>query len=179
MLAEALLAVGAFYAARRFDASTPTGEALRHPLDSLRAGRRWIRGRSERLTRAFGAGVQAFRAALIEPPTDVASRVNESGAKCGHAGRRRAAEKKTLVPQRSAAAGNHYRPALIELDSPRRTGRITGQIRRWALAWSRRTIERRLGARAPPRIATRRRSASVRKANATARRTARRRSSGA
>jgi hypothetical protein len=73
VLAEALLAVGAFYAARRFDASTPTGEALRHPLDSLRASRDRSRGTAERLTRAFGAGVQAFRAALSEPLPDVAS----------------------------------------------------------------------------------------------------------
>jgi hypothetical protein len=67
LLAEALLAVGAYYAARRVDAKTPAGEALRHPLDSLRASRDWSRGTSERLTRAFAAGVQAFRATLNEP----------------------------------------------------------------------------------------------------------------
>ena len=67
VLAEALLAVGAYYAARRFDANTPASEALRHPLDSLRASRDWSRGTSERLTRAFAAGVQAFRATLNEP----------------------------------------------------------------------------------------------------------------
>jgi hypothetical protein len=73
VLAEALLAVGAYYAARRIDPSSTTGEALRHPLDSLRASRDWSRERSERLTRAFGAAVQAFRATLNEPLPDVAA----------------------------------------------------------------------------------------------------------
>ena len=66
VVVEALLAASAFYAARRFDASTPVGETLRHPLDGLRAGRDWSRGASDRFGRALRAGVNSFRAALSE-----------------------------------------------------------------------------------------------------------------
>jgi hypothetical protein len=33
---------------------------------------------------------------------------------------------------------------LIELDRPRRSGRILGRVRRWALAWGRRMVQRRI-----------------------------------
>lgn len=72
VLAEVLLALAAVYAARRLDGDS-TADVLRHPLDSLRAGRDWSRGTSERFTRAFGAGVQAFRAAMQEPLADSAA----------------------------------------------------------------------------------------------------------
>jgi hypothetical protein len=110
VLAEALLAVGAFYAARRFDASTPTGETLRHPLDSLRAGRDWSRGTSERLTRAFGAGVHAFRAALNEPSPDVASQqgLDAPGDAPEDAGPpRKKRSSRSEAPLRETTAGTH------------------------------------------------------------------------
>ena len=66
LVAEVLLALVAVYASRRIDANA-TGDALRHPMDTLRAGRDWSRGTSERFTRALSAGVQAFRAAMQEP----------------------------------------------------------------------------------------------------------------
>jgi hypothetical protein len=68
LLAEALLALGTMYAARRFDA--PVGEALRHPIDAVPRrldpnglGYRGL-GSRDRLARAFHAGIQAFRAEL-------------------------------------------------------------------------------------------------------------------
>jgi hypothetical protein len=70
VLAELLLAAGTVYAARRIDPNLTAGEALRQPLEGLRATRDWSRGASVRLTRAFGAGMQAFRAALNEPDVD-------------------------------------------------------------------------------------------------------------
>ena len=36
VLAQALLAFGGYYAARRWDPYTPAGELLRHPIDSVR-----------------------------------------------------------------------------------------------------------------------------------------------
>jgi len=110
VLAEALLAVGAFYAARRFDASTATGEALRHPIDSLRAGRDRSRGTAERLTRAFGAGVQAFRAALTEPLQDGASEQGQaSGADAPEDAEppRKKRSSRSEAPPRETTAGPH------------------------------------------------------------------------
>jgi hypothetical protein len=78
VLAEVLLALAAFYAARRLDGNT-TAEALRHPLDSLRAGRNWSRDTSERFTRALGAGAQAFRAAMQEPLEGDAEESEQAG----------------------------------------------------------------------------------------------------
>jgi hypothetical protein len=78
VLAELLLALVAFYAARRLDGNTKAG-ALRHPLDSLRSGRNWSRETSERFTRAFGAGVQAFRAAMQEPLRDDVEAAEQAG----------------------------------------------------------------------------------------------------
>ncbi len=66
LIAEILLALVAVYASRRVDGNA-AGDALRHPLDRLRAGRDWSRGTSERFTRALSAGVQAFRSAMQEP----------------------------------------------------------------------------------------------------------------
>ena len=78
VLAEVLLTLAALYTARRFEGRT-TGEVLHHPLVSLRRGRDVSRQISERLTRAFGAGVQAFRAAMQEPLPDLA-RTDSEGA---------------------------------------------------------------------------------------------------
>jgi hypothetical protein len=84
MLAEVLLGLVAVYAARRFDGS-PTRDALRHPLDSLRAGRDWSRGTTERFIRAFGAGVQAFREAMHE--SEGAAEASGLDTEPDHAGR--------------------------------------------------------------------------------------------
>jgi hypothetical protein len=68
VLAEALLALGAIYAARRIDPNSPTGELLQHPIDGVRSrlsgnglGYGRLATAGERLGRAFHAGVQAFR----------------------------------------------------------------------------------------------------------------------
>ena len=71
VIAEALLAAGGFYAARRLDPNTPAGEAVRHPIDSMRAKLgSYGSGTSERFARALRAGVHAFRNTLHEPITD-------------------------------------------------------------------------------------------------------------
>ena len=71
VLAEALLAVGALYGARRWDAETPAGHLLRHPLDGVRSrleesglGTGRLSSTRDRLARAFQAGIHAFRAEL-------------------------------------------------------------------------------------------------------------------
>jgi hypothetical protein len=105
LLAEALLSVAAYYAARRLDATTPAGEALRHPLDSLRAGRDWSRGRSERLARAFGAGVQAFRATLnesSEPEQSPRAEVSEDAESP-----RKKRSSRSEAPLRETTSGTH------------------------------------------------------------------------
>ena len=67
VLAEALLALGTYLAARRFDPDG-AGEILRHPIDSIRSGLAGESGyrdlTSSRLGRAFYVGLQAFRAEL-------------------------------------------------------------------------------------------------------------------
>ena len=71
VIAEALLAAGGFYAARRLDPNTPAGEAVRHPIDSMRAKLgSYGGGASDRFARALRAGVYAFRNALHEPFPD-------------------------------------------------------------------------------------------------------------
>ena len=72
VLAEVLLTLATVYTARRFEGRTTGEEVLHHPLVSLRRGRDASRQITERLTRAFGAGVQAFRAAMQEPLPDLA-----------------------------------------------------------------------------------------------------------
>jgi hypothetical protein len=74
LIAEAVLALGGLYAARRFDANTPTGELLRHPIEGLRtklAGTGFADGAlssaSDRFGRACRAGLAAFRAELAAP----------------------------------------------------------------------------------------------------------------
>ena len=76
VLAEALLACGAMFAARRFDANSGAGAALRHPIDTVRS-RIAGSGLDDRLTsasdqmgRAFRAGLAAFRASLAESASD-------------------------------------------------------------------------------------------------------------
>jgi hypothetical protein len=105
VLAEALLAVGAYYAARRFDASTPAGEALRHPLDSLRASRDWSSKTSERLARAFAAGVQAFRTTLNEPSAQEQTPSADAAEDAEPSRKRRSS--RSEVPPRETAAGAH------------------------------------------------------------------------
>jgi hypothetical protein len=78
LLAEVLLALAVVYAARRFDGNA-TGDELRHPLESLRAGRNWSRAAAERVTRALGAGVQAFRVAMQESLADVGAGSKQAG----------------------------------------------------------------------------------------------------
>jgi hypothetical protein len=68
VLAEALLALGTYLAARRVDPDGAT-EILRHPIDSIRSGLAGESARyrdltSTRLARAFEVGLQAFRAEL-------------------------------------------------------------------------------------------------------------------
>ena len=70
---EAIMAAAAFYAARRIDPDTSVGETLRRPLDSLRAGRDWSRGASDRFARALRAGAQSFRAAYQEEEPNAAA----------------------------------------------------------------------------------------------------------
>ena len=71
VIAEALLAAGGFYAARRLDPNTPAGEAVRHPIDSMRAKLgSYGGGTSDRFARALRAGVYAFRNTLHEPFPD-------------------------------------------------------------------------------------------------------------
>jgi hypothetical protein len=67
VIAEALLAAGGFYAVRRLEPNTPAGEALRHPIDSVRAKLGNYGGTSDRFARALRAGVYAFRNTLHEP----------------------------------------------------------------------------------------------------------------
>jgi hypothetical protein len=84
VLAEALLAFGAFYASRRFDPNTPAADLLRHPIDRARAklaghglGDGGLASAPDRLVRAFRAGVRAFRSELDEPG-DASSTPEES-----------------------------------------------------------------------------------------------------
>jgi hypothetical protein len=80
VVVEALLAAAAFYGARRIDPDTSVGQTLRHPLDSLRAGRDWSRGASDRFARAVRAGAQSFRATLQESEPDPEAQTHEEAS---------------------------------------------------------------------------------------------------
>jgi hypothetical protein len=78
LLAEGLLMAAAVYAARRIDPEVSTGDVLRHPIDSLNMRRASHGNReaslgaaSERLARAFRAGMSAFRGALQDGGSDM------------------------------------------------------------------------------------------------------------
>ena len=122
VIAEALLAAGGFYAARRLEADTPAGEALRHPIDSVRAKLgSYGGGTSDRFARALRAGVYAFRNTLHEPfaddPTDARAGLRHEN---GRGGRRSDPKKALILPRRDAAAGG-FRYALIEHGAPVRS----------------------------------------------------------
>jgi len=86
MIAEALLAATAYYAARRIDPDSPIGGTLRRPMDGLRAGRDWSRGTSDRLARAVRAGVQAFRASKAKGTIGLSADVQNREAEAVDAG---------------------------------------------------------------------------------------------
>jgi hypothetical protein len=74
VIAEVLLAAGGFYAARRIDPNTPAGQALRHPIDSMRAKLGGHGGgTSDRFARALRVGLDAFRNTWHEPFPDGAA----------------------------------------------------------------------------------------------------------
>jgi hypothetical protein len=84
VLAEALLAFGAFYASRRIDPDTPAADLLRHPIDRARAklaghglGDGALASAPDRLARAFRAGVRAFRSELHETASDAVGTAEE------------------------------------------------------------------------------------------------------
>jgi hypothetical protein len=80
VVVETLLAAAAFYGARRIGPDTSIGETLRHPLDSLRAGRDWSRGASDRFARALRAGLQSFRASLQESEPAAEAQAHEEAS---------------------------------------------------------------------------------------------------
>ena len=84
VLVEALLACGAFLAARRLNADSSAGALLRHPIDTMRTRIAGI-GLDDRLTstsdqigRAFRAGLNAFRAELAESASDVRAPIDQT-----------------------------------------------------------------------------------------------------
>jgi hypothetical protein len=62
-IAEAVIALGATYVARRINSGSSVGEAIRDPIETLRTrtGANGAQGSSERFTRAWRAGLDAFR----------------------------------------------------------------------------------------------------------------------
>jgi hypothetical protein len=108
VLAEVLLALAAVFAARRLDGNS-TADVLRRPLARLRAGRYWSRGSSERFTRAFAAGVQAFRAALQEPDVSAegaeAAGVDTSSG--GAESRKKRRSSRSEAPLEETSSGPH------------------------------------------------------------------------
>jgi hypothetical protein len=110
VLAEALLALGGMYAARKLEPHTAAGDVLRHPLENLRAGRDWSHGATDRLTRALGAGVKAFRAALhdqspgAEPSREGSPESSEAAADADAA---KKASSRSGSPLRETSTGRH------------------------------------------------------------------------
>lgn len=120
LLAEVVLALGAAYAARRFDANTPTGELLRHPVDGLRTrlgtrfGDNAISSASDRLGRACRAALHAFRAELAGSTADVetaAEQVEEeppaSEVQHGDAAKKKSPRSRAESSRRETTSGPH------------------------------------------------------------------------
>ena len=149
VIAEALLAAGGFYAARRLDPNTPAGEAVRHPIDSMRAK-----------LGSYGAG--SFRSLRSSPARRrvrvsqyvaraVPGRCTDARAGLRHEDGRggRSDRKKALVlPRRDVAAGGELRYALIEPEPAGPIGRLTAPVRRWLIDWGKRQLTAQTRARA-------------------------------
>jgi hypothetical protein len=84
VLAEALLACGAIFAARRLDADSGAGAMMRHPIDTVRskiAGTGLddrLTSASDQMGRAFRAGLAAFRASLAESAPDERAPIDQT-----------------------------------------------------------------------------------------------------
>ena len=127
VIAEALLAAGGFYAARRLDPNTPAGEAVRHPIDSMRAKLGSYGGGSFRSLRSSPARrrvrvSQHVARAVPGRCTDARAGLRHED---GHGGR--SDRKKALIlPRRDVAAGGELRYALIEPEHCRSDRPIDG-----------------------------------------------------
>jgi hypothetical protein len=90
LLAEALLLAGGALAGRRMNGESGVGEALRHPVDSLKKAGRAAATRgnnareavdhtSAKFSRAFSEAVRAFRAVMEEPDSAGVAAMPEAG----------------------------------------------------------------------------------------------------
>jgi hypothetical protein len=118
VMAEALLAFGAYYAARRWEPNTAAGELLRHPIDSMRTrlgDERGLTSAPDRVARACRAAIQAFRGelndsrsdvgAIVEPVNANAAAANEAAE--GGVPKKKASRSSNEASGREATSGPH------------------------------------------------------------------------